>query len=109
MDGFLKNSMRGIRASLRQKAQGLPPRGDRRGEFDAGARGLAFCLGGFGLDAQARRQVGFAKAEGLVEEAARLAGELGAALRSCELGAGGVDADLRSLAFRDQTLAFQAS
>jgi hypothetical protein len=73
-EGFVE--WRHGRCSLRQKAQGLAPRGDRRCELDAGACGLAFGLGRFGLDAQACRQVGLAQPEGLVEEAARLAGQL---------------------------------
>ena len=71
--------------SLRQQAQGLPPRRDGCGEFDAGAHGLSLGVGGLGLDAQARGQVGFAQAVGLVEEAARFARQLGATIGSGQL------------------------
>ena len=68
------------RSSLRQQAQNLPPGGDCGGQFDVAAGGLAFGLGGFRLDAQPRRQVGLAEAERLLEEAACLSAQCGAAL-----------------------------
>ena len=75
MDGFLKSSVfDGVTAGRR-------PRAWRHAEMAAAssmrrACRLAFGLGGLGLDAQARRQVGLAEAERLVEEAARFAGQL---------------------------------
>ena len=67
--------------------------------FVAGAP-VSFGLGGFVLDAQARRQIGLAQAEGFVEEAAGLACQGGAAFGSSQLGARGIDAGDRSVSLR---------
>jgi len=48
---------------LGTEAQDLPPGRDRRCKFDACACRLAFGIGCLGLDAQARRQVGFPEPE----------------------------------------------
>ena len=88
--------------SLRQQAQGLPPRGNRCGEFDAGTGCLPLGVGGFGLDAQPGGQVGLAESERFVEETARFTRQLRASIGSGELRSRSVGARTGGLALTVQ-------
>ena len=61
--GVIKRGCGGAAGSFGQQAQRLAPGGDRSGQFDASAGGLAQGLGGFRIHPQAGGQVGFAEPE----------------------------------------------
>ncbi len=94
--------------SFGEQTEGLPQEGNGGGQIDARTRGLTFGFGRFQFDAQARRQIGFAEAERLLEKATGFTRQLRALVGGRELLPGGLDPYMCGIQIGDQAFAFES-